>query len=212
MKKTVLILASVLITSVATAQKISIEPELGLNFSNIKTKFANSSSESEDSKIGFRGGLGIKFLTNSGLYLKSGLYYSGKGAQNSSSALGDFKTHLNYLELPVNIGYHYNINGGQYGAIFAEAGPYIGYAVGGKIKGTNIPLVGTSETKIDFGDGASQLKAFDWGFNFGAGYQTPWGIYIKGGYGLGLGNMSNINNVSATNKLFNLSLGYSYTF
>lgn len=206
MKKITLAIALCATTFVVKAQ-ITIDPEIGLNFNKIKTEVGDNSSESDDSKTGFRIGAGVNIPLSQGFYVKPGLFYSNKGSKTTTS-IGDFKTSLDYLEVPVNLGYQYKIEGGKSGGIFAEVGPYIGFGVSGKYKGENIPVIGSQETDINFGSGSDETKGFDWGFNFGAGYETPWGIYLKGQYGLGLGNLSNIDNVTSYNRGWNLSLGY----
>ncbi len=207
MKKIILAITAMVVTSVAMAQQITIDPEVGVNFGNIKTEIGDNSSESDEAKAGLRIGVGMNIGLGYGLYVKPGLYYVNKGSQTSSS-LGDYKTHLHYLELPINLGYRYQINGGKAGGIFAEAGPYVAYALSGKVKGEDIPVLGTVETDINFGSDDDETKAFDWGFNFAGGYETPWGVYLKAQYGLGLGNLSNVEDVKSNNKGWFLSLGY----
>src|SRR5690606_13814828 len=92
------------------------------------------------------------------------------------------------------------------GAIFVEVGPYAGYALSGETKTET--LVGDVENDIEFGDKMSETRAFDWGFNFHVGYESPWGAYLKGGYGLGMGNLSNADDITQTHNNWNIALGY----
>jgi len=211
MKKITFAIATLFISTAAMAQQITIDPEVGLNFGKIRTKISDNSSESDDNKTGLRIGAGVNIGLSQGFYVKPGLYYGNKGSQTSSNTLGDYKTNLHYLELPVNLGYQYKINGGKAGGIFAEAGPYIAYAISGKYKGDNIPVIGSTETDIEFGSGTTETNAFDWGFNFGGGYESPWGVYLKAQYGLGLGNLSNVDDVKSNNRGWGLSLGYRFS-
>lgn len=61
---------------------------------------------------------------------------------------------------------------------------------------------------MTFGNKSTENNPFDWGFNFGLGYSTPWGVYVKGSYGLGMGNLSNEKNTEIKNDYWNISLGY----
>ena len=205
MKKLVLLFAVVAGVSQSAFSQISIDPEVGMNMSNIRSKVDDKDAETTDSKMGFSAGVGVKFDIANGLYVKPGAYYHLLGGE--SEVLGStVTTDLHYVRIPVNVGYSYNFSP-KAGSIFVEAGPYVGMAVAGQ---TKAELAGI-ETKndIEFGDGLNEMKAFDWGFNFGLGYETPWGVYVKGGYGLGLGNMSNIEALTTTNQHWNVAIGYS---
>jgi opacity protein-like surface antigen len=205
MKKLSILLAGLTIVSTVGFSQISIDPEVGLNISNVRTKIGDNDATTNDASIGFRAGAGIHLNLYKGLYLRPGIYYSMAG-DKSELAGTTTNTTLHYLQIPVNLGYKYTISE-KAGGIFAEAGPYIGYALSGTNK---VDITGLGETKkdINFGDGIAEVNPLDWGFNFGLGYETPWGIYAKAGYGLGLGNMSNVDKVTVTNNLWNISLGY----
>lgn len=203
MKKIVLLAATAAIAQTGFSQ-ISIDPEVGVNFSNTRLKMDGADALTGDARTGFSGGVGVNFGLGGDFYLRPGIYYQGMGS--TSELLGiETTTSLHYLRIPVNVGYNFNISKSA-GSIFAEVGPYVGYAIAGQSKSE---LLGV-ETKsdIDFGSDNDQMNPLDFGVNFGLGYESPWGVYIKGGYGLGLGNMSNVDNVSYTNNHFNVSLGY----
>jgi hypothetical protein len=154
--------------------------------------------------LGIRAGAGVTIGLYKGLYLKPGVYYNMLGGSTENLATKTTTT-LNYLEIPVNIGYQYSLSP-KAGKVFAEVGPYVGYAFSGSNK---IDIAGV-ETKsdIDFGDKISEMKPLDYGFKLGIGYETPWGVYVKGNYGMGLGNMSNVDDVTITNNTWNVSVGY----
>ncbi len=203
MKKIVLLAATAAIAQTGFSQ-ISIDPEVGVNFANTRLKMDGADAVTGDAKTGFSGGVGVNIGLGGDFYLRPGVYYQGLGSK--SELLGvETTTSLHYLRVPVNVGYNFNISKSA-GSIFAEVGPYIGYAIAGQGKSE---LLGV-ETKsdIDFGSDNDQMNPLDYGVNFGLGYESPWGVYIKGGYGLGLATMSNIDDVRYTNNHFNISLGY----
>jgi hypothetical protein len=207
MKKVSILAASLLASTIGFSQ-VSLDPEVGINFSEVKTKVGDNDASTTDSKTGFRAGVGVNIDLYKGLYLRPGVYYSQLGGK--TELLGTTTTStLHYLEVPVNIGYRYELSP-KVGNVFAEVGPYAGIALSGKVK----TEIGDFETKkdINFGDEANEMKPMDWGFKFGIGYETPWGIYVKGNYGLGLGNLSNLDNVTSTNRAWNVSLGYRINF
>lgn len=202
--KKVSILAATLLASTVGFSQISIDPEVGVNFSNIRTKVGDNDAVTADAKAGLRAGIGVNFELYQGLYLRPGVYYNMQGAQSEIAGVKSATT-LHYLEVPVNIGYRYTISENA-GNIFAEAGPYLGYALAGSNKTEILGI--EAKTDVEFGDGVAEMNPLDWGFKFGLGYETPWGIYVKGNYGLGLGNGSNVKEVTSTNNTWNVSLGY----
>ncbi|MFV0605435.1 MAG: porin family protein [Niabella sp.] len=203
MKRFLLVVAIAGIAQTGFSQ-ISIDPEVDASFSSVRTKTGDNSAVNSDFKTGFRAGAGVNIAISNGLYVKPGLFYNMLGGKEKTSGT-TASTTMHYLQVPVNIGYNYTISD-KAGGVFVEAGPYAGIALAGKNKIEN--NLGETKTDIDFGDGATETNAFDWGFNFGLGYETPWGIYVRGGYGLGLGNLSNVNDVTATNQNWNVGIGY----
>lgn len=204
MKKVSILVAGLLASTVGFSQ-ITVDPEVGVNFSNIKTKIGDNDATTTDAKVGFSTGAGVNIGLYKGLYLRPGVYYNMMGGKTELGNLETTAT-LHYLQVPVNLGYRYTISE-KVGGFFAEAGPYVGLALSGNTK-IDHPITGEIKNDIEFGSENNETNAFDWGFKFGLGYETPWGIYVKGNYGLGLGNMSNNDNVTITNNNWNVSLGY----
>lgn len=194
----------------AQAQPISIAPEAGVNITN----FAGD-SEGNSTKTGFKVGLNFNLPISSNLYLQPGLFYSTKGAKNENTLtiLGvttttSTLTNIGYLEVPINLMYRYPVGDG---AVFFSAGPYLAYAVNGK---NNIEItIGSSTTEttndISFGSDNNQTNPFDYGVNVGLGYELPMGLYIRAQYGIGMGNLSNVDNEKYTNTNLQFSLGYN---
>lgn len=204
MKKIILAISSTLLVSASFAQ-VSIDPEVGMNFSTLRTKVGDAAAKSNDAKLGLRAGVGFNINLDNGFYLKPGVYYTQTGDQFEILGV-ETKSTLHYLQVPVNLGYEYKINDGKAGAILAEAGPYIGFALGGQTKIES--ALGEVKTDKNFGTAVGETNPLDWGFNFGLGYVSPWNVYIKGSYGLGLGNLSNSDNVTINNRVWNVALGY----
>lgn len=185
-----------------TAQELTFGPEVGINLSNVSGDLPNT-----DMKIGLKAGAVANIPAGGGFYLQPGLFFHQKGFKTSSEILGIKATgtvNLNYIELPVNVLYRVDL--GNAGGIFASAGMYAAYAISGKTKSEAAGL--KDNEKIDFGSGVGETKPFDWGANFGLGYETPWGVYVRGQYGLGLGNLSNVDDFSVKNNSIQVSVGY----
>lgn len=205
MKKISLVIGSLLAVQAASAQ-ISIDPEVGLNVSNISSAVGDNDPETRDSKVGMNVGLGFNIGLYKGLYIKPGIQYTMLGDQ-ADLLVGHNTTTYHYLRIPVNLGYRFDLPGNS-GAIFLEAGPYVGFGLSGKSRTENLPIIGALENDIEFGGDNNETNPLDFGFNFGGGYETPWGIYFKANYGLGVANMSNSDNFTAQHRVWNFNLGY----
>lgn len=221
MKKLILTIA----VSIAAAQvqaQISIAPEVGVNLANAsvnqESPFGGTLSPSTKMKVGIKAGAFVDIPVAGGFFIQPGAFFSMKGYKSSyslsflgSTASAEYTASLNYVEIPVNLGYRYTI--GNAGSIFVTAGPYLGYAISGKVKGESF-LNGVSQGKeeedIDFGSGDEEVKPLDFGLNFSAGYQLPMGLYVRAQYGLGLSNLANNSGGSFKNRVLAFSLGYAF--
>ncbi len=136
--------------------------------------------------------------------LQAGLTLNGKGGKETWSEDGDSwesKTNIMYLEIPVNAVY-------KTGGFYVGAGPYFGFALSGKVTETD-----EEDVDLKFGSGDDDhLKGTDFGVNFLAGYQLKNNINIGVGYGLGLSNLvpKQVANESVKNRVFSVSVGYSF--
>jgi hypothetical protein len=219
MKKLILTIAVGITVAQAQAQ-ISIAPEVGVNLSNasVSTNIFGNNAIDTKMKPGLKAGAVVDIPIVGGLFVQPGAFFSMKGYKVTSSAtvLGittetKGTSALNYLEIPVNLGYRYTIS--DAGSVFVTAGPYLGYAFSGKVKQkstVNGNTVTDTETDIDFGSDDTEMKPLDFGLNFSAGYQLPMGLYVRAQYGLGLSDLSNTNLASHKNRVLAFSLGYAF--
>ncbi|HTO16651.1 MAG TPA: porin family protein [Edaphocola sp.] len=189
-----------------TVKAQSIEPEVGINFGSIESKVGNT-VYTGDGMMTLSAGIGLKYDLTKSVYVRPGIFYSGTGSQRKALGITNIIKY-DYLQIPILLGFNYDLN--KAGALFAEVGPYIGYA----LSGTNTveSSLGKSKTKINFGNKNSESNALDYGAKFSIGYVTPFNIFVRGQYNLGLGNISNASNTTETNKYWNLSVGYRVAF
>lgn len=205
MKKLMFIAVAAIAGTQVHAQ-LSIQPEAGLNLANMSNSIGGD-KVTTSSITGYKAGALLNIGIAKGFYIEPGVFYSVKGY--SGEILGfTAKTTINYLEIPLNLGYRYDL--GNAGSLFVSAGPYVGFALSGKIKTENLPLLGTVEDDLEFGDGNDEMKSIDYGANFSLGYISPIGIYLRAQYGLGLANLSNATNTSMKNRVFGISVGYAF--
>jgi opacity protein-like surface antigen len=200
MKKILLSLGAAFLLAAGAQAQTSWGLKAGLNFPKI-TVSGNGESESSGTSTNFHvtGYASIPAATN--FAIQPGLSLQGKGGK--ADVLGeDVTTNLMYLEVPVNAVYY--IPTGYTGSVFVGAGPYAGLGLSGKVKG------GDESMDIEFGSNADEMKRFDWGFNFLLGYKLNNGFLINGGYGLGLGNLSNVDGITSNNRVFSVGIGYEF--
>ncbi len=203
MKKIILsVFIASAINNVTSAQTL-FGPEVGLNLTNIKEKYAGASI-SGTTKPGFKIGIVTDNYLGSNLYLQPGLFFSAKGTNSSQ---GD-KIGINYIEVPINLLYKFKTNTGNY--VFVGAGPYFAVAVGGQATSngyTGKINIGSSET--------DDVKTFDFGLGFNAGYQLRQGLFFRGQYQFGLVNINPTHNAygsdaTVKNNGFSITVGWLF--
>lgn len=192
MKKILFVgILSVLFVGASYAQpKIGITA--GLNVSNLIE--SGTYSASNNFKAGFQAGVVADFGITENFSIMPELLFAQRGCKYKDA---DLNSTLNYLQLPVNAAYKFDVGYGS--KLFIFAGPYIGYAVSGK--------VGSADIK--FGSADDEMKAFDFGLNVGVGYEYE-KVFFKLQYNPGLINMSHYTDPSIRNTNIAVSVGYYF--
>ncbi len=91
------------------------------------------------------------------------------------------------------------------GDFYFGAGPYLGMGVSGKAKDNS----GNSED-IKFGSGQDEIKRTDAGLNAIVGFKFKTGFLINANYDWGLTNITNVDGIKLTNRVFGISVGYAF--
>lgn len=124
---------------------------------------------------------------------KFGLEYIGKGAKFPFAGSNN-TIPLNYLELPLDLRYHYPLGPGY---LHGGVGPYFAYGVGGSVDGISV-----------YGENNGGFKRFDAGLNFQVGYNFH-GVVLDLSYDLGLANIEYASqDVKGHNRVFSINFGY----
>ncbi len=158
-------------------------------------------------------GVMIDFPITSGLYIKSGLLFTTKGAKSKNQFLGmDMSVEYNiaYFELPLNFLYKLPLGSGH---IIMGLGPYMSYGIIGNEEYTILNT--TVKEKINFTNEYESLNPFvmnnivplDYGGNLLLGYE------FKNGFSFQLNSQIGLAKINAENKLlssdtFFKNLGY----
>ena len=210
MKKHIfLILPSLFILSIVTAQRSSIILRGGLNLANV-TISENGRVDDAKNLASFQAGFIGDVSLGQFISLQPGLLITGKGSKTQSGESTDanyFKATTNpiYLEVPLNLVFKFGANNGP--NFFAGAGPYLAIGIAGKNK-TEGKFLGTSfsnESDIVWSDddpttlnyeevaGFGIMKRFDYGLNGTAGIDLKKAV-LSVNYGWGLAKLQSGSN------------------
>lgn len=213
--------------ALATTSKAQTYIQGGLNLANITT---TNSGQTEKNNIlaTFNAGILGRFGLSKTVDLESGVLLTGHGSKAETYFNGgaDYvKTTFNplYIEVPLNL--VVKVPMVKTNGLFFHAGPYIAIGVGGKSKTDSKlgPLTSSSSNSIKFSkddpftsqqDDAAydKLKRFDFGMNFGGGFQFEH-LLLKVNYGLGLAKINSTqSNNTANDKNKYRTLSFSVGF
>ena len=214
---------SVLLVAVLSASYVQAQftfgARAGLNLMNVSVKYDREKYETVNPKykLGFQIGVVGEYGDN--FAIQPGILFATQGykAVQSDMVLGDMMGHgaevtinINYLQIPVNA--QYKINLGGRGLMF-QAGPYFGYALGGKtttqITLNDLPSYEKKKDDLIFGKKEGQLSPFDFGLGFGIGFQLD-AIQIGLGYKFGPANLANVDKASMKNKELSITATYFF--
>lgn len=217
----VLILATVLTASYAQAQ-FSYGVRAGLNIStvveednidrsvyyyyDVETKF----------KKGFHIGAVGEYEINKSFAVQPAILFTTLGWKRdiNASFFSGFSEgyeenqtiYFNYFQIPVNALYK---SGRGKTKFLLQAGPYLGYALNGKIK-KKIDVgffADDEEEKLEFGSNDDEWNRIDYGFGLGVGLQFN-NIQASIGCNVGLKDFDNHKLVSRSNWALTFSLAY----
>ena len=194
----------------------------GVNLQNLNGKDASGDKLTNSMIVGYHVGVNVQIPIAPAFYFQPGLMFATKGAKDTYSLLGTSytsTTKLSYLEMPLNLVYKGALGNGYFMLGF---GPYIGYAIGGKVltEGGSV----SSDEKIKFqsvvetGDDLTvpYYKAFDFGGNIFAGYEMAGGLFVQLDTQLGMVKINPEYKIFPDDKSvvkntgFGLSLGYRF--
>jgi hypothetical protein len=204
----------------AAQAQMSIIPKVGVTFSGIAF---DEDIEEQTTKTGLVLGAGLNLPVVEDFFsVQPELLYTQKGVayEGEEPFLGKVKVGLtiNYLEIPVLAKISF---GGDDFKAYVNAGPSIGFGLGGKSK---IEASGeTEENDLTFGsdDDDSFSNRLDLGAQFGGGIGFkvgPGSLLLDLRYGLGLSNLNKAEDgmssaeAKSKNRVLAISLGYAIPF
>src|SRR5262249_50423384 len=141
---------------------------------------------SGDSKTGYTFGMIVDFPGKKKLAkfsLQPGLHYVTKGmisSQTSNGVSSEMKVVVNYIELAGNV--LYNMNNQSCGCFFLGLGPTVGTG----LVGAKTIYKGRPHDIIFGHTEGADLRRWDFGANFVAGYRLKNGVFFSANYTLGM--------------------------
>jgi len=208
MKKTInFFILFILLMNISKAQNASFGFCAGATFASYKATVEDLSLTSK-TKAGFTVGFTSSIPIGKYFSFQPGLNYLQKGGTFKDQGATD-KTTLNYIELPLNFVFNTNSANGKF---FAGAGPSFSMGLSGKDKWDDGGYSGEEDIKFGSSD-EDDLKPFEAGVNFLAGYQFPFGLFVAGNYNLAVSNISNDDpmfNTKYHNRYFGIRIGYMF--
>lgn len=206
-------LGLVLTTAISLSTKAQVYLQGGLNLANI-TKTNDGQTEKNNILPSFNVGILGRLPIADMFSIESGLLLTGRGSKAETYFNGgnDFvKSKFNpfYLEIPLNAVVKIPLE--KKSNVFFNAGPYVAIGIGGKSRRDTKfgPLVSSSTSNIEFSNDDpftsqqedaryDRLKRFDFGLNFGGGFQFQ-RVLLKVNYGLGLAKINSTQSDNTAN-------------
>lgn len=203
MKKLMMVLAGALMWG-ATA---NAQTDFILRGGFATNQFVGDDYKNSDMNPGYNVGLELNNYINKGLYWNTGLLFGSRGykiSDGNRAANYSYKFRAHNLQIPVTIGYKYDLGSGF--ALDGRIGGFFSADLAGKLK-TEAEVAGYStstETKIGDMNGYHRC---DGGLLIGVGvwYQN---INLDFAYQRGFGKLSDNDKGSASNFL--IRLGYAF--
>src|SRR5689334_10128127 len=131
MKKFVLSVVAVVAMSAVSNAQVRIGVMGGLNEEDQKINVTEGSIYGNGKFKSYHAGAISEMKIGGNFYLQPQVLFSRKGAAYTNVASGkETKVRINYVQLPVNVVYKFNL---PFGKLFAGAGGAFSYAIGGKM-------------------------------------------------------------------------------
>jgi hypothetical protein len=209
--KLVTTMAAIAFSTAISVTSFSQTSRFSLSVNSLTTNFnyGDGNRSLQSYKKNFRGlqaGVSYQAGVSPAFSIVPELYFAIKGGvlkEHNPLTTGKSTLRINSLEMPVLARLHLN-------KLYINAGPYVGYNVGGRMKIEATEHTAETSEKISFGGGSNDFRRWDFGLLAGAGYNfniKKTILTLDARYGYGLINMS--KDVERYNRVLNISLAIS---
>jgi hypothetical protein len=199
--------------SIASYSQTTFGVRAGVNFQNLNGKSSDGDKLDNKLKLGVNAGVTADIpVVSPDYFVQTGLLFSTKGAKIDGFGSNDVKVNLSYIEVPITFLYKPTLGEGK---LLLGVGPYVGFAVGGKVDDQDISFE-KDITLQQASSGTPYFKRFDAGGNLLFGYQFGPKISAQLNAQLGLVNINPKieggleGDAAVKNTGFGISLGYQF--
>ncbi len=211
MQSTVKLAASIAIAAFFLAASAPLSAQtsrLSISLNSLTTNFNYGKSNAElkgykKNHSGLQAGISYQAGISPMFSIVPELYFAMKGGmlkRNNPLNGGKSTLKINSFDLPVLARLHYN-------KLYINAGPCVGYNVGGRLKVDQTETTPHKITTVSFGNASGDLRRWDTGFQVGAGYNFNLNksvLTLDVRYGYGFINIS--KDVDRYNRMLNISV------
>ncbi len=169
-----------------SAQHLSLGAKAGAGLSNISNFESGGGSIKRSPNVMVQGGFIMKYMFGDLIGIKTEVLFQQKGeVYSGTTSSAKFKIYLNYITLPILVEVSHTFGNIT---LFGGAGPYMGYALNGKVVAIN-----PSSGSINLTFGKGDFRRFDTGlcFDLGGGAKAgPGNLFLNLRFDLGLMDLS----------------------
>lgn len=181
--------------------------QLGLRLGANLAKFNVNNDIEQNSKFGLSGGVYLRVNLAGRLFLQPEFNLTQHGSKQDLND-GDYSSvTINYMQIPILLKYVFGDVEGT--SVFVQGGPYFSKGVG-NIKLKDCINGDCNTDKINFEDVNFNLKKGDVGLMLGAGVNVTNKIFADIRVGLGISNISEIDDYDIRNTAINFGVGYTF--
>ncbi len=191
-----------------SATSFSQTNQFGISINSLTTNFNYGKSNSalqpyKKNFTGLQAGVSYQAGITPMFSVVPELYFALKGGSlkaNNPLTENNSTLRIYSIEMPLQARFHFN-------NLYLNAGPYVAYAVSGRLKTAGSEVLPEKNARVSFGNAAGEFKRWDAGLLAGVGYNFNLKksiLTLDARYGYGLVNIS--NDVARYNRMLNISL------
>lgn len=202
-----------LLTALLAGSALTASADNGFRFGvTAGMNVPNITNSDGDCRIGFNVGVRGEYNFTNNLYVNGAFLFTQKGNEyeygvtNISEVTGKVKNNPGYLEIPLALGYRFDLGNHVY--LFGETGPYFAFGVCGKQKlDVESSLVNYNKKEDFFSDNKAQTFDGGWGLRLGV---EASGFQVHLGYEYGFSKIWDTNGDGNHNSNFNVGVSYMF--
>ena len=201
MRKLLLIVLALSFALTISAQGVRFGVKAGGNLSNLTLKEDGTKDDSFKARFGFHFGGVMEYSFSPGFALQPELMLLFNGT-NEDGGNG----YMNFTQIQVPINFKYKV-GTDALKFFVTAGPYLGYALSGRLGSGGVSIdIYSDEVKALMG---GTFKRFDFGVGAGIGVEVS-KVAFGLNYQYGIANLTDVNKTTAKMGTFLFSVAYFF--